>query len=161
MEFSFGPHGMDEPSWAPLDARVLGALTWSGRKPGWPSGMEFGIQYAHAKSKDESVARSADFLDFRLGASWEWRPADWLILCVGAGPRLAHAEVTRPGTLAEVTENDASLGVYAHVGTFVVVHGGFSIGLEGQSADGSDYDVLGASRDAAAAEILLALRWSF
>lgn len=43
---------------------------------------------------------------------------------------------------------------------FVVVHGGFSVGLEGQWADGSDYDVNDVSRSAAAAEVLLALRWN-
>ena len=123
--------------------------------------MEFGFQFARAESKDESVARNADFFDFRLGAAGEWRPADWLILSAGAGPRLALVQVTRPGILNDVTENDGSLGVFAHAGAFVVVHGGFSIGLEGQWADGSDYDVVGASRDAAAAEILLALRWNF
>lgn len=161
VELSFGPHGMDEQSWAPLDARVLAALTWSRREPGWPCGLELGFQFARAESKDESVARDADFFEGRFGAAAEWRPVRWLLLDGGAGPRLAFVQVTRPGTLNDVTDSGVSLGVFAHAGAFVVVHGGFSIGLEGQWADGSDYDVDDVSRSAAAAEVLVALRWNF
>jgi hypothetical protein len=161
IELSAGPHGMDEQSWDPLDARVLGALTFSGRKPEWPCGFEFGMQYARAESKDESVASGADFIDFRLGAAWEWLAFDWLRLVCGGGPRLGLVNVTRPGNFAEVTEEGTSLGFYAHAGVFVKVYGSFSVGLEGQWADGSDYDVGGESHDASATELLVALRWEF
>src|SRR5258707_12982413 len=106
VEFSIGPQGLDESSWAPLDARIVGALTMGGRKPDWPCGMELGFQYARAESKDDSVASGADFIDFRVGAAWEWRAADWLELVCGAGPRIGVVRATRPGTFAEVTESD-------------------------------------------------------
>jgi hypothetical protein len=159
LEFAAGPQDLDESSWAPLDARVVGALTFSGRKPEWPLGIEFGTQYARAESQDDSVASGADFLEFRVGAAWNWLAYDWLRLCCGAGPRLGLVRVTSPGPFNEVTEQSASLGLYAHAGAFVRVHGCFSIGLDGRWADGGDYDVLGASRDASATELLVALRW--
>jgi hypothetical protein len=161
IELSFGPQDLPEDSWAPLDARVRGALTWSGRKPEWPCGIEFGVQYAHAESQDDSVASSADFVDFRVGAAFEWRPSEWLRIVCGAGPRLGLVSATRPGAFLEVTEDDSSVGVYAHAGAFARVVGGLSLGLDAQWADGSDYDVLGESRDAATAELLLALRWDY
>ena len=161
IELSLGPHDLDEQSWAPLDARVLGGLTVSGRRPEWPSGVEFSVQYARAESRDDSLASGADFFDFRIGAAWEWRATEWLVLACGAGPRFGLAKVTAPGNFAEVSESDASLGVYAHVAAFVHVGGHFSIGLDGQWADGSDYELLDSPRDAAAAELLVALRWDF
>lgn len=163
VQLCAGSHGLDEDSWEPLDSRALVALTWSRRAQGWPCGMELGLQYAHAENDegDETVAKDADFLDLRFGASAEWRPVRWLLLEGGAGPRLALVEVKRLGNFNVVTDNGGSLGVFAHAGAFVVVHGGFSAGLEGQWADGSDYDVNDVSRSAAAAEVLLALRWNF
>ncbi len=159
LVFAVGPQDLDENSWAPLDARVVGALTFSGRKPEWPCGIEFGMQYARAESQDDSVASGADFLDFRIGAAWNWLANDWLRLCCGAGPRLGLVKVTHPGTFNEVTEQSSSLGLYAHAGAFVRVHGGFSVGVDGQWADGGDYELLGAARDASATELLIALRW--
>jgi len=161
FEFAAGPQGLDEDSWAPLDARMTGALTVSLRLPEWPCGIEYGFQYARAESRDSSVSAGADFLDFRIGAATQLRPNDWLLLAGGIGPRFARVEVSVPGTFMPGTEGDASFGLYAHAGAFVRVHGGFAIGVDAQWADGSDYDVLGASRDAGTAELLLALRWDF
>jgi hypothetical protein len=161
IEISGGPQHLDEDSWAPIDSRVTGALTWSGRKPDWPCGIEIGFQYARSESQDDSVARYADFYDVRLGAAGEWRPFDRLSVVCGAGPRLGIVNVTRPGNYSEVIERDSSFGVYAHVGAFVHVYSNFSIGVDGQWADGADYDVIGDSRNAATSELLLALRWEF
>lgn len=159
LELAAGPLDLPEESWAPLDGRVRGALTIGFREPGWPCGLEVGFQYARAESKDESVANGADFFDFRLGPALEWRPQDRLTFVVGAGARAVLARVTKPGTFLLKTEESSSIGAYAHAGAFVRVHGGFSIGLDGQWADGSDYDLLGKSRDAEALELLIALRW--
>ena len=161
FEFSIGPHGLDESSWAPLDSRVVGALTFSERNPGWPCGVEFGSQFARAESQDDSVANGADFLDLRVGAAWNWIANDWLRLCCGAGPHLGFVRVTYPGMFAELSEQSATFGLYAHAGAFVRVHGGFAVGVDGQWSDGTDYDVLGAGRDASTSELLLALRWDF
>lgn len=161
VEFAFGPQDLPEDSWAPLDARVRGALTYSVRGREWPCGVELGIQFARAESKDDTVTSGADFIDLRVGAAWAWLASDWLRLVCGAGPRIGMVTATRPGMFAEVSDDDAGLGIYAHAGVFVRVRGMFSIGLDGQWTDGSDYDVLGASRDAAATELLLALRWNF
>jgi hypothetical protein len=161
FEVAAGPQGLDESSWAPLDARTTAALTWSMRQPDWPCGLECSFQYARAESQDDSVSSGADFLDFRIGAATELRPNDWLLLVGGVGPRIALVEASVPGTFMPGNEEDASFGIYVHAGAFVRVHGGFSVGVEGQWADGTDYDVLGASRDAATAELLLALRWGY
>jgi hypothetical protein len=161
VEIAAGPHGLDEGSWAPLDARVVGALTWSGRRPGWPCGIEAGAQYARAESQDESVASGADFFDIRVGAAWEWRAFDWLELVCGAGPHFSRVNVEEPGTFMPVTEDDVSIGIYAHAGAFVRVFGSLAVGVEGQWADGTDYHVLGESRSASTAELLVALRWDF
>lgn len=159
FEFAVGPQDLDEESWAPLDARVRGALTWSAREPQWPCGIEFGFQYARSESQEESVTAGADFFDIRVGAAMEWHPLEWLTLVGGAGPRLGFVSVTLPGTYMPVDEDEASVGLYAHAGAFVRVYRSFSVGLEGQWADGTDYDVMGAPRDAASAELLIALRW--
>ena len=159
VEFRAGPQGLDESSWAPLDARVAAGLYFSGRKPEWPCGLEFGMQYARAESQDESIANGADFLDFRGGAAWQWQAAEWLELVAGGGPRLCLVEVDVPGTFMPSSEQGTSVGLYAHAGAFVRVAGGFSIGVEGQWADGTDYEVLGGSQDASETELLLALRW--
>jgi hypothetical protein len=161
FQFAAGPQGLDEDSWAPLDARTTGSLTWGLRQPEWPCGIEYGVQYARAESRDSSVSAGADFLDFRLGAATELRPNGWLLLAGGIGPRLALVEASVPGTFMPGSEEGVSFGIYAHAGAFVRVHGGFAIGLDAQWADGSDYDVLGAHRDAGTAELLLALRWDF
>ena len=161
VEVVAGPQDLPEKDWAPLDARVRIGVAFSGRKPEWPCGLEFGMQYARAESQDDSVVRGGDFLDLRLGAAGEWRPADWLTLAAGAGPRLGLLRVTRPGTFMEVEETSSSLGLYAHAGAFVRLAPGFSIGLDGQWTGGSDYHVLGGAQDSAATELLLALRFEY
>lgn len=161
LELSLGPQHLNEDSWAPIDGRVRGALTWSMRKPEWPAGLEFGFQYARAESKDESVASGVDFFEFRAGAAFEWRPLDWLRFVGGVGPRLGLVSADGTGTFGLENEEDSSLGFYAHAGAFAPVVGNFSIGLDGQWMDGSDYDILGESRDASATELLVALRWDF
>ena len=159
VELAIGPHGIDDDAWEPIDPRVLGALYWTTRKEGWPCGLEFGLQYAKAKSVDNSQTDGADFFELRGGAAGAWDATSRLRLLAGAGPRLGFVTVDVPGTFNETTERGSTLGVYAHTGAYVRLAGSFGLGLDAQWSTGSDYDVLDGSADATSAELLIALHW--
>lgn len=152
---------MGSKGWSDYGERVLVSLNMAGRKPDWPCGLEFAVKYANAESENDSFDSHVDFFDFRVGATEEWRPFTWLRFVVGAGPRIALAKMTYPGTFNEVSENDGSFGLYAHAGVFACILGGFSIGADGQWADGSDYNLNSEDRDAGITVLLISLRWDF
>lgn len=143
------------------DGRAAGAIGWSWRGEEWPCALEFGVQYARAELEEGSDPLDVDVFDMRIGAASSWRPAEWLVLAAGAGPRLSFAQTWVPGEYAEIREDSTSVGLYAHAGAFVRVSDMFSIGADVQAALGSDYDLAGEDRDAQAAGLMLALRWDF
>lgn len=156
-----GPPRMGSQGWSGYGERVLVSLQAQGRGPGWPCGIEAAVQYANAESKDDSFDSSVEFFAVQFGATEEWRPFSWLRLVAGAGPRLGLASMTYPGMFNQVSENDGSLGVYAHAGLFVRILGGLCLGLDGQWADGSDYRLNDESRAAQVSVLLLSLRWEY
>jgi hypothetical protein len=59
------------------------------------------------------------------------------------------------------SDNGVSLGAYVHAGLFCRVTGNFSLGVDAQAADGSDYSVADRDRDARLTMVMIALRWDF
>ncbi|MBL8862155.1 MAG: hypothetical protein JNK02_09095 [Planctomycetes bacterium] len=153
--------GAFTPGSGDWDGRGAGSLAWSWRGHEWPCALELGALYSAAEVEEGPDSLEVDVFELRVGAADTWRPATWLILVAGAGPRLSHAQAWIPGRFAEVYDYATSIGLYAHGGAFVSFGGSFSAGLDAQVGVGTDFGLAGGDQDAQATGLMLAARWDF
>ncbi|MCK6447175.1 MAG: hypothetical protein L6Q99_12365 [Planctomycetes bacterium] len=156
-----GPAQLGSEGWADYDDRPQLELGYAAVKPDAPVGFELSLQGGRSEAHDDPRETSADFVEGRFGVRREVEFLERLQFVVGGGPRLAFTTVNLVGTYAPTSDNGASFGAYVHAGLFCRVTGNFSIGVDAQAADGSDYSVADRDRDARLTMLMVALRWDF
>lgn len=156
-----GPAQLGSEGWEEYDDRPQLALGYAVEAPDAPVGFELSLQGGRSEAKEDPQEKNADFVEGRFGVRREFECVERLRFVVGGGARLAFTTVNLVGTYAPTSDNGASFGAYVHAGVFCRVAGNFSIGVDAQAADGSDYSVADRDRDARLTVLMVALRWDF
>lgn len=153
----------DSVAWEQIDEPIALGLEFASRSAGSPLGFEAGLQIAGDSTTIAGVDVTDTFVEFYgggrltadLGSQGRFHPY------VGAGVTFLFADVTGEVSGLEVSDDDATLGFYAHGGVYFRVGASFAIGVDGRLVRGTDVDLFGIATDADYNQLALLLGWSF
>jgi len=151
MRLLGGIRELDDDDWEPLESHVLVGVELDSYRPADPIGFELGGSFSE---DEESDSAGADFIDGEVdafeiyaGARKTWHATDGLVRpYLGAGLTFISGEVEVEGSIAGIpfsgSDDDSTLGFYAHAGLAVFVSERVSLGADLRGVLGAEFDDL-------------------
>ena len=151
--FLLGTRGLDEDQWDPVDQQGVFGVTVDFGAADWPVHMETGV-YGSADDDtiDDTILGPVDVTvsvgEVFFGVNKTWGASKNIKPFVGAGLASVVADVELDSALfGDDSEDDQSLGFYAHGGVFFRLGSRFNIGVDGRFLGGTDITLGGEDTD--------------